>query len=271
MTTPGLPPSIIRRAPSRTVRNDPNRLTSITLRNASALITLLTPPVLSTLIISPSAMMPALAKTTLIPPKVLTAVSISFSTSASSVMLQATPTASPPSALISPTTVSRPSWFMSPRTTLAPSLASNLATAAPMPLAPPVMTITLPLTSMIRRLFAWVGSESLQGVAKKPPGKKPIGDRHSYRNAVELCSPFHREVGKFMDNGVAPPWNRAAFRRAPPLAAGSPRRTREAPACWFVAKIMTIPSPASGGWFPAATISAPTSSTGMPTAVADWP
>ena len=76
-------------------------------------------------------------------PKRLTAVATASCHAASLVTSSGTKTHSPPDSLIS-ASVRRPSYSrMSPMTTLAPSLANNFASAAPIPLAPPLISATL--------------------------------------------------------------------------------------------------------------------------------
>ncbi len=139
----------MRIAASRIVMNDPTRFTSITALNCSVVMARLTLPVsLSVLIIRPSLMIPAAETQMLSAPKRSMARSIRSATCSSFVTLTFIDAAAPPAAVISPTTRSRLRASMSPITTLTPFAAIDFATDSPMPLAPPVMTATAPLSSI---------------------------------------------------------------------------------------------------------------------------
>ena len=94
----------------------------------------------------PLPTMPALLTRMSSLPNLETAVATASRQSASLVTSSRTKTQSPPASLIS-ASVRRPSSSrISPMTTFAPSRASILASAAPMPLAPPLTSATLPST-----------------------------------------------------------------------------------------------------------------------------
>ena len=115
-------------------RNTPLALMSITRSHSSSLVS-------STLLTTP---MPALLTSMSNFPKRLTAADTADPQADSSVTSSLTNTHSPPASLIA-ASVRRPSSSStSPITTFAPSCANILASVAPMPLAPPLISATLP-------------------------------------------------------------------------------------------------------------------------------
>ena len=96
----------------------------------------------------PPFQMPALLTRMCSPPNRSIAVSTACCQSASLVTSRWTNTASPPASAISASTCWPSDSSTSPRTTFAPSEANRRASAAPIPLAPPLISATLPSSRM---------------------------------------------------------------------------------------------------------------------------
>src|SRR5437879_1530007 len=119
-------------------RNTPVALTSITRCHASSGVS-------ST---RPVALMPALLTSTLSLPKRCSASETAACQSASRVTSSRTKAALPPLAATSASTARPSASSTSPMTTCAPSRANILASAAPMPRAPPLISATFPASLM---------------------------------------------------------------------------------------------------------------------------
>ena len=150
MIAPPLPSSIICRAQARSVSITPVRLTAITFSQCSISWLAMYDAVRS----SPSSCdspltysaleTPAAATTTSSRPNSATARSASASLSASADVSQPITTARRPSASTAATVSAARSGSRSASSTSAPSSAKRIAHAAPIPLAPPVITAVLP-------------------------------------------------------------------------------------------------------------------------------
>ena len=153
---------------ARVPRNTPSRLTRISARHSSRLVS----------ISAPRAATPALLTRTSSLPNALRVASITPAHPASAPTSWASASAMPPAAVMSSTTSAAGASAMSVSTTRAPSRASARALAAPIPEPAPVTIATLPAT---RCVIVHSARQRPRASARTPRNRSPPPRRNAPR------------------------------------------------------------------------------------------